>query len=319
MRLKRLFRIAALTAATGIGGGLLYLHFFPLGQVPDTGFDTRIRVPAHQTDRPIVLYDDGHHNAHTSDNLFRPFVELMRSDGYDIRSVTSAFTPENLASANLLVTVNAAGGPRPKLYGINLPFPRGMARESDAYTPEEIAAVTAWVERGGSLLIVADHFPFGTAMARLGEAFGIHMSQGFTELPHQYPEQPEPTQILFTRDNSLLADHPIMSGRSNYERIDRVMLFTGQSFDAPDAAPLLQLPDSAIDYVPPPPSFTAQPARALMGCAREFGMGRIVVLADAGMLTAQVGANGERFGMTTAGVCNRQFALNIMHWLSRLI
>jgi hypothetical protein len=42
----------------------------------------------------------------------------------------------------------------------------------------------------------------------------------------------------------------------------------------------------------------------------------VVILGEAAMLTAQV-ADGVAFGMNIPGNDNRQFALNIMHWLSR--
>jgi hypothetical protein len=56
------------------------------------------------------------------------------------------------------------------------------------------------------------------------------------------------------------------------------------------------------------------------GLALTHGRGRIVVLGDAAMLTAQLRRyDGLSFGMTTPGYDNRQLALNIMHWLTRLI
>jgi hypothetical protein len=54
----------------------------------------------------------------------------------------------------------------------------------------------------------------------------------------------------------------------------------------------------------------------------------VVVLGEAGVLSAQVvtgmpGRQGNqkerRFGMNYPGTDDRQFALNIMHWLSRLL
>jgi hypothetical protein len=49
----------------------------------------------------------------------------------------------------------------------------------------------------------------------------------------------------------------------------------------------------------------------------------VVVLGEAAVLSAQVvkqpGKEPQRVGMTFPGSDNRQFALNIMHWLSRLL
>jgi hypothetical protein len=54
------------------------------------------------------------------------------------------------------------------------------------------------------------------------------------------------------------------------------------------------------------------------GVALELGKGRVVVLAEAAMMTAQVGQDGHPFGMNVPGNDDRQLAVNILHWLSRL-
>lgn len=56
------------------------------------------------------------------------------------------------------------------------------------------------------------------------------------------------------------------------------------------------------------------------GLALEIGKGRVVVLGEAAMLTARLHRfDGRPIGMNTAGYDNRQLALNIMHWLTRLL
>ncbi|HKP85248.1 MAG TPA: DUF4350 domain-containing protein, partial [Blastocatellia bacterium] len=59
------------------------------------------------------------------------------------------------------------------------------------------------------------------------------------------------------------------------------------------------------------------------GIAIEFGKGRVVLLGEAAMLSAQVIKRPDRpdfrMGMNRAGIDNRQFALNLMHWLSHLL
>jgi hypothetical protein len=55
--------------------------------------------------------------------------------------------------------------------------------------------------------------------------------------------------------------------------------------------------------------------------AMAFGKGRVVVLGEAAMLSAQIitGPNAMKFGMNRTDIDNRQLALNIMHWLSGLL
>jgi hypothetical protein len=82
----------------------------------------------------------------------------------------------------------------------------------------------------------------------------------------------------------------------------------------------MKLADTANDLMPgqnPTPSSAAGRAQ---GIAMAFGKGRVVVLGEAAMLSAQVaGPNRRPFGMNRPGIDNRQLALNIVHWLSRLL
>ena len=92
----------------------------------------------------------------------------------------------------------------------------------------------------------------------------------------------------------------------------------GVSVLATNAASLLNLPADAVEYVPPPPKFQGQPAGKAQAFVAEYGRGRVVILGEAAMLTAQVD-KGHRFGMNLPGADNRQLTLNVMHWLSRLL
>ena len=55
------------------------------------------------------------------------------------------------------------------------------------------------------------------------------------------------------------------------------------------------------------------------GIALEVEKGRIVVLGEAGMLRAQTERRDQRVGMNVPGYDDRQLAINIMHWLSRIL
>jgi hypothetical protein len=89
---------------------------------------------------------------------------------------------------------------------------------------------------------------------------------------------------------------------------------------------LLKLGYTAMDVLPPdrPPLTgeqeldykTESAADRAQGVALQFGKGRVVMLAEAAMFTAQVAPGGFRFGMNLPDIDNRQMALNTMHWLS---
>src|SRR5262245_18695101 len=239
---------------------------------------------------------------------------MIRSDGYTLRTAEGAFTAEELRGVGILVIV----------------LPRGAnpTNDSAAYSEAECAAIAEWVAAGGSLLVVADHWPYGLAARSLARRFDIDLSGGFTEDPKYHEPERGSSHLVFSRENGLLVDHPITRG------VTRVLSFTGPSMKGPDRAALfLLLSDSATDRPPGPARVERdggddrvimqygdpQPAGGhAQGIALEFGRGRVVVLGEAGMLRAQRDRTGL-VGMNVPGYDNRQLALNIMHWLSRLL
>ncbi len=301
-------------------GSLLGLFVLIVGitayraQRADYGWNPAVVNPAYDDRRPVVVIDQAHNNASTAgwSNRYWPLARLLRKDGYDVRKGTQPFSQERLDSIDVLIIANASGAPKPQFLGINIPIKTDKRREDPAFTDDEIRVVHAWIERGGSLLLIADHAPFGAANAALAQAFGVTMHRGFVEVEDELSDP-----LLFSDENGRLGAHAILSGDSPETAVRKVMTFTGQSLDGPvDAAILLKLPGSALEYVGDGEQLLPEQAGAAQGLALECGKGRVVILGEAGMLTAQV-AEGEPFGMNIPGNDNRQLALNIMHWLSR--
>lgn len=261
-----------------------------------------------------VQIDEGHHNASTAGIFGRylPFARLLRANGYAVVRNTEPFTPAMLTRGDVLVIANAAGAARLQFWGFNLPLGVEGDRGAPAFSSTEIDLVRAWVEDGGSLLLIADHQPFGTASAELAAAFGVTMNGGSVEVPDIVSDP-----LAFERGRGALSSHPILTG------VDRVLTFTGQSLDGPaEAAILLRLPEHAIEYVATSDdaagttTFEGQPAGAAQALALEYGAGRLVVLGEAAMVTAQVSA-GQPFGLNTPGSDNEVFVRNVMRWLAR--
>jgi hypothetical protein len=126
--------------------------------------------------------------------------------------------------------------------------------------------------------------------------------------------------IVYSRENHLLGEHAITNGRSDAERVNRVIVFAGQSLNGPEGSDaFLKLSDTAVDKIAAPEKNGSAAGRA-QGLAFRLGKGRVVVLGDAAMLSAQLtGSDNKPFGMNVPNVDNRQLTLNIMHWLSGLL
>lgn len=303
------FGIGALVFATAMLGGAGTAR---AQQDADTLFDASVAAPAYPRGTgPRVAVDEGHRNFHTLDGRYRPFATVLASDGYRVGAHRGPFTAEALAGVDVLVIANALGEPD------------SAGSSGPALTAAERAAVVAWVRGGGALLLVADHEPMGAAVADLGRDLGVGMSRGRTfDAANADSLRGSPSWIAYTRGGAArLEDHPITRGRGAAERVERVVTFTGQSLLGPPGSALLSLAPTAHDVVPGGAERSA--AGRSQGVAFRLGAGRVVVLGEAAMLTAQVGqAPGQpplRFGFTWPGTDNRRFLLNTLHWLSGIL
>lgn len=279
-------------------------------QQPDPEFNSVVENPVYKKDGPRVAFDEAHHNFHTTEGRYKPFVDLLMNDGYRVVRNRQPFTKTSLSSFKVLVISNALGAEEDDDEGA----------DSSAFTDAEIQAVHDWVRGGGALLLIADHAPFGGAAAALAGKFGVDMSKGYT-FDKDNSVAGSASHLIFSRENKLLASHPITDGRNEKEKVNVLRSFTGQSLKGPEESiAILKLSDGATDS----PTFDSQTSTSAAGRAQavafKFGKGRVVVQAEAAMLSAQVsGAEMRRMGMNVPGNDNRQYALNLMHWLSGVL
>jgi hypothetical protein len=127
----------------------------------------------------VVYIDAAHNNFHTKDQRFKPFADLLRNDGFRVESFTEKFTSENLQQVKVLVISNPAND-------ANHPEPNWVSPIVSAFSDSEIEAIMNWVESGGSLLLIADHYPFPGAVADLAARFGFTLDNGYNFDPDYY-------------------------------------------------------------------------------------------------------------------------------------
>jgi hypothetical protein len=295
--------------------GLLVLLFSLLSvglsqQQADTTFNTSVSHPAYLTTHPKVLFDEAHNNFHTAGGRYKPFADLITNDGYRVMSNKEKFRVQTLQGCEILVISNALGSS----------VPGSKERGNPAFTEEECDAVRGWIQSGGSLLLIADHAPAGSATANLASRFGVDMSKGYAADPTNFERiSLDVSWIMYSRKNRGLTDHPITRGRNSSERINQVLSFTGQSLKGPKTSTaLLKLTGRAydvFDFTTPEQAKIVSAAGRAQAVAMPFGKGRVIVFGEAAMLTAQ----NTNFGMNYPGIDNRQFVLNAVHWLSGLL
>ena len=296
--------------ANGLIAAALLVSFSPANaqQMVNPDADVSVAKPAFKPGTgPRVAIDGAHANFHTIDGRYAPFAKLLTNDGYRLAANTVPFTTESLAGHDILVIANAGS-----------PEDGEADTGKSAFTDAEIAAVRTWVNGGGALLLIADHAPFAGAAAKLGQALGVTFRNGYAFDPDNQGRD------LFL-PKAGLADHVIARGVGGDPAVTQVRTFTGSAFEAPGAQALLVLNDRFKMIYPatpfaPNPNDKSEPVPGLLqGATLTIGKGRVVVMGEAAMFSAQkVMPQNILMGFGASGAeQNQRFALNLLHWLSR--
>jgi hypothetical protein len=287
---------------------LFSLFYCPLfaQQIADTAFSFKIKKPAYPYGQgPVIALDQAHLNFHTLDGRYASFGKILKNDGYQLKANKKEFSVQSLALIQILVIANALGEDGPWV----LPT-------KPAFSKKEIEAVTEWVKNGGSLFLFSDHMPFAGAAAGLAEAFGFKCYNGFAIKKNQQPE-------IFSKGNHLLETSIFTEGR---EPTDSLFFFTGQAFEAPVGAKIISRLDSSYFCYLPEKAWEfndSTPSRSgdglVNGAFMEIGKGRVVIMGEAAMFSAQLAGPGQqKIGMNHPQARhNAQFLLNLIHWLDK--
>ncbi len=275
-------------------------------QVPDTLYTPIIKNKYSGT----IYVDHAHNNFHRIDNRFLPFARVLKQAGFKVKANAEKFTKANLKGIKTLVISNAlAENSRP-------PF---VVPTKSAFTNKEIKTIKNWVEKGGSLFLIADHMPFAGASEKLGKAFGFTFYDSFLL------DENRRGIFDFTKKEKTLGIHEITEDKVE-GKIEKIKTFTGQAFKIPNKATsilktneklLVYLPDTMWRFSEKTKRF---PAKNLsQGAVMKFKRGKIAVFGEAAMFTAQLaGPNQFKAGMNSEEAKeNYKLLLNIVNWLTR--
>src|SRR5689334_2018755 len=171
-------------------------------QIIDTDFQPVVAMPAYPRAGPTIAIDEAHDNFHTMTGQYAPLAALLQNDGYKVVASKVPFEKESLNGIGVLIVANAR----------NLKAILGGDISKPAFTDHECDVIADWVRAGGSLLLIADHAPFGNAADTLANRFGVTMGKGWVF--DRESTGGITTQLDFSGENALLGKHPIISGRN---------------------------------------------------------------------------------------------------------
>jgi hypothetical protein len=280
-------------------------------QVADLKYKPPIPRPAYEAGKgPRVVIDEAHHNFHTAEGRYKPFAELLRRDGYRVDALRQLFSAESLKGEDVLVISNALNERNAEDWSPPNP---------SAFTKDEIAALHSWVEKSGSLFLIADHAPFPAAASDLAKAFGVEFSNGSATAGHWKSDGAD----TFAYGTGL-RENTITRGRADDEKVTKVATFTGSAFKPPKDATLVLVFGAKSESLERKAGGKGESKTRKIpiegwcqGAVMKVGKGRVAVFGEAAMFSAQR-AGKEPMGMNAPEAKqNHQLLLNVMHWLSR--
>lgn len=290
---------------------LITASFLNAQPTVDTTFRVSIIKPMFQyQEGPKVLIDEAHNNLHRKEGGLYSFTRMIEEDGGQVFSNDGEFTTELLKEYDILIIANALHESNVRSWQNPCP---------SAFTEDEIEAIASFVETGGSLLFIADHMPYGGAAQDLAKRFGVFWSNSFAmQNGRHWPPS------TFDRSNNTLLDSPVTEETAYGKKVSSIGTFTGSVFKAPSSAfPFLIYDDSHALLMPEVAwQFSNETKNESaegwqQGACMKYGKGKIVLLGEAAMITAQVRGNTE-IGMNSPDAPeNAKLALNIFHYLAR--
>lgn len=292
-------------------------------QQSDPDFRPKHRVAHFSSESsPLVLIDEAHNNFLTLNDRYKPFAQVLESDGFRVGSNDKAITENQLRQVDILVIANALDRNRQDW----LP-PYG-----EAFDDNEVEVLKNWILNGGSLFLVADHTPFPKAIDNLALALGFKFINGHVG------------NATFSKVNHSLAEHATTYKKEISQNIDensqplflqsinnvspdilKVRSFGGSAFKAPEKAISLLVLGNGITATEPKVPFqvNADTPKIPMsgwsqGAVLELGEGRVAVFSEGMMFSSQlVKSTGKTMGLRSVGAeQNEEFLLNIMRWLA---
>lgn len=277
--------------------------------INDPSFDSKVLQPFYKNNRgPKVLIDGGHHNFFVQKSLMNPFIDLVKSDGYNPQIDSLPITKKHLSTYDIVV-LNPA-----------YPFDYVAKKEVGdlkAYSKEEIDHIYNYVKKGGSLFILAERSPFVNVMAPLLDKFGITSIFGTLEDTLYQDKKFGKNVIHYSKENGMLTgDHPILTGRNASEEINHIIMIGGSAFKGKDYTNIL--PTSSVAQMGNAGITTPVELGSSQGLVGKVGKGKVIVLSDTEIFIAMLfGKDKLRVGMQMPNYDMKQFALNIIHWLSK--
>lgn len=285
-------------------------------QVIDSSFTYNVINPAYHLNKgPIIYIDEYHNNDMSLNNRMFPLINVLKKDGYQIKSLNKPISKSSLNNSKMLIIIGA-------LHKTNID--NWKLPTLSAFSENEILELLKWINEGGSLLLVADHMPFPGAISKLSSRLGVEWYNGFVIDSVNWG------MSTFSEREGTLAKHPLLNGRNKNEKVNWIATYYGSGFKLKDStiSGLLSFNNPNIVSYQTKEAWRMYadtpivPSKELFQAAvMRRGKGKVAFIGEASLFSAQlVGKDRNPVGINFQNNNqNLQFVLNLLHWLSGVI
>jgi hypothetical protein len=214
--------------------------------------------------------------AHPGDSSYAKAAELLRRHDFEVQPLAEGrLTPTTLTDVSVLVLPHASSPKYEITTGVG----------SSRYDAEEIAAITAFVESGGGLIVLAEseQDKYDSNLGAITELFGITIEHSTVQDYQRHHQAPS------WIDADLTAPDPVLAG------VDKAVFYRAGTLAVDDNGTVLAR--SSAD---------AAPASTPLLASTTFGRGRVVVSSDSDLFGDDC---LDSFG-------HGQLLLNIAYWVA---
>ncbi len=314
------FRLAAPAFGVALSALMLAMTILQAGaqdstrQKPDLDFTFVNESPAYPLGQGPQILFSSRNSPFVESGLYKGLAKLAETDGFTSSEAGGPLSQAIQRDAAILVLINTYLPSFKDFPAMDPP---------SAFTDEEIEAVRQWVSEGGSLLILADHAPFGGGSAKLAEAFGFTFLNGHLVEKESADSGFVHVEIEFSPGHGLVTDHPITNGGLGRAPSKGFYTFGGQAFIPPDdGGTLLRVPQGWQAVFSYRISRELQSAPRIdasgmaQGAVAQNGKGRVAIFGETASFTAQK-LDGRPIGFSSPqGVDNPEFILSVLRWLA---
>ncbi len=289
---------------------------------PDCDYNPTLTEPSYKAGMgPTVWVDTMHNNFHqitprseSEPGRYWGFASLLFADGYRVQDSTVPLLelrPGQQPDVLVLANARPAGG-----------------ESGDAVEEEEAEGIVQWVHEGGSLLVIADHYP----MDQIGS---LLLALGLEVKPEGVGSEPNHE---FSQTDETLIDSFLTQGPAGSRPVDQVTSFYGSTMDFAESlpgaeyTPIMTFGSGAQGYGSGVEE-TVSLEGYMQGVQIEYGAGRALVFSEARMFTAMSqsesgddsgspiidpvpAGSSKKTGMHQTEF-NEAFLLNAVGWLNR--